>query len=72
MQKCFPAAWIPIPDLSVDESLQAFKECTYLKIFIEDKLTKYGFLDYTFCTLVGYFFLVSNPSSSRKSKAKEA
>ena len=58
MQRNFPRAWIPSRDLTVDESLWSFKGRTFLKRFMKDKPKKFGFLEYTFCTLGGYFLNV--------------
>ena len=58
MQEHFPQAWIPSVNLTVNESLWAFKGKTFLKRFMKDKPKKYGFLQYTLCTLGGYFYYV--------------
>ena len=58
MQENFPKAWVPSVNLTVDESLWAFKGRTFLKRFMKDKPKKYGFLQYALCTLGGYFYCV--------------
>ena len=58
MQENFPKAWVPSVNLTVDESLWAFKGRTLLKRSMKDKPKKYGFLQYALCTLGGYFYCV--------------
>ena len=58
MQRNFPKAWIPARDWTIDESLWSFKGRIFLKRFMKDKPKKFGFLEYAFCTLGGYFLHV--------------
>ena len=49
---------MPPVNLTVDESLWAFKGITFLKSFMLDKTQKYSFLDYVLCIMNGYFLCI--------------
>ena len=58
MEENFPLAWVPPINLTVDESLWAFKGITFLERFMPEKPQKYGFLEYALCTMNGYFLCI--------------